>query len=142
MSCGLLRSVSCYVPDCLTSVYPGVTTVGIVPDGGLAADPESFERPSRAEVLHAPWAMWGTLEGQTLELLPKDAVMDYGASKGEWFNAVHARSILAVLVYRVFLMGAVVEQVSVMRIGWMIVLPSVLLRASTQRGQGQDHQRE
>ena len=77
-----------------------MTTAGIVLLGGLSADLKAFGHPRKAEVLHDQWAILGTLECHTPELLPKTTVIDYGASRGErgeWFKAgtrqVHTCSV-------------------------------------------------
>ena len=124
MSCRLLRTASCYVPDYLTGEYPsdyGWDCAGL----GLAADPKIFKRLRKAEVLHDRKAMLGSLGCLTPELLQKYTAINYGASKGVWFMAgamifesdglnymgalvlVHAQSIHAVLACQVVLMGAI-----------------------------------
>ena len=55
---------------------------------------------------------------------------------------VHVQSILAVLPCRAVLMGAIVEQVSVVQIASVIAMLSVLLSARRQGGQGQHNHRE
>ena len=92
---------------------------------GLAADPKTFKRLRKAEVLHVRWAMLGTLWCLTPELLQKDTAINNGASKGAWFKAsamisesdglnymgapvgVRAQFIHAVLDCQVVQMGAI-----------------------------------
>ena len=124
MSCSLLRTVLCYVPDCLTGEYPGDygwDSAGLE----LAADPKTFKHVRKAGVLHDRWAMLGTLWCLTPELLQMYTAIDCAASKGVGFKAsamisesdglkymgapvlVRARSILAVLACQVLVMGAI-----------------------------------
>ena len=92
---------------------------------GLAADPKTFKRLRKAEVLHVRWAMLGTLWCLTPELLQKDTAINNDGSKGVWFKAsamifesdgwnymgapvlVRAQSIHAVLDCQVVQMGAI-----------------------------------
>ena len=50
MSCGLVRTVSCYIPDYLNAEYPGDCGWGGA-ELGLVADPKIFECMRKTEVL-------------------------------------------------------------------------------------------
>ena len=115
----MVGPIDAFSPDYLTDEYPG----GYGRDAsGFAADPTTFAEYREAELIHARWAMLGTLGSLTPQLLAKYTGVQF--DEPVWFkagahifpeggpdylgslNVGHAQSILAFVACQFVRMGA------------------------------------